>query len=1101
VVVAAWALLLAATTLLTAGTLYADAVALGGLRAAVGSADVTDRAIRVDLSSRPGDVAKVDAITRGQLQAVVDAGGGGTVTTFLSSESMAPSSEAATGTTLTLLATRPGIEQHATLAAGHWPVPGKSPVEVVLSAPAASALGVAAGGSLSLVDRLNPGPPMTLAVVGTYLPNGADDYWLRDPLDLQGTTVVGSFTTIGPVVVSQDDFLKIVPGGSVNEQWRGIPDVESLTADGLQPLADAATGFPARLQAALPPGFVPRIQTSLPTILGRVDRSVLVGRSGVLVLVLEFAVVAAYAIILVAGMLADRRRAETALIRTRGASAAHIAGMALTEAVVLAGTAALVAPWLSLGIVSALGTSGGLTAARGHVSLSEAAVLADVFAAVAGVVAMTLPNLGGIPSLSGVRAAISRQAGRTLGQRLGLDLALVVLAAIALWQLRLYGAPLTKNARGVLGIDPLLVAAPGIGLLAGALLATRLLPRAAEIAEPLLARGRGLVGAMGGRGVARRPLRYTRSALLLMLAAALGTFATAHVATWTRSQADQAAYRVGADVEVQPSTGKAASLSTAAFAALPAATGAMAADRLDIDAGRTVRGGVVLGLDSAAVGPEVTRLPAADQAELPAALAALAAARPSPQGIPIPDGAHHLGMTVDLDLAIVTDSSFATGDLTTDLGFLVDAVVADPQGRLHLVTATPVPLHGKGERIDLPLDAIVPQTDGTAGTAGGTAGASRVLRALDITIQPSQFYGVGGTIDLGELQSSRSTETAVPAASWTALAPVTTASPTWSGTMPTNTGLVETTYHPPAGHPTRLVLAGVNGGAAGELATAFGSGQTVHARVAWLGSLGATIQVPSMPAIVSSSFLDLTAAHVGDDLSVAIRGSKVLLHIVAAVPEFPTLDPAKPFVIVDSPTLVLIRYVASGITDPPNEYWILSSDPDQTGQAVKGIDAEATITTRPQVERDLLGDPLALGVIGLLGLGSLAAMVFAAIGFIVSATVSTAEREGELALLRALGLSGGQLSAWLSAEHGLLLVAGLGGGVALGVLLAQLVLPFSTLTTTGQPAVPEPTVIVPPDGLLPVLALAAVVFAVTIVVLRRQLLALRIGSALRARDE
>ena len=55
-----------------------------------------------------------------------------------------------------------------------------------------------------------------------------------------------------------------------------------------------------------------------------------------------------------------------------------------------------------------------------------------------------------------------------MAQRLGIDLALVVLAIVALWELRLYGAPLTRNARGVLGVDPLLVAAPAIGLLAGA---------------------------------------------------------------------------------------------------------------------------------------------------------------------------------------------------------------------------------------------------------------------------------------------------------------------------------------------------------------------------------------------------------------------------------------------------------------------------------------------------------------------------------------------------------------------------------------------------------------------------------------------------------
>ncbi|MBI3751677.1 MAG: hypothetical protein HY263_08510 [Chloroflexi bacterium] len=1098
VVVAAWALLLAATTLLTAGTLYADAVALGGLRAAVGAAPAADRSVRVALSARPADFAALDAAVRGELERVVAAGGGGTVDAFLASGSMSPASEGNSGSTLTILATRPGIERHATLTSGHWPQPNAAVPEAVLSAPAAALLGVTAGGRLDLVDRIHPGAPIGFAVVGIYLPNPNDEWWLGNRLDLQGRSVQGSFTTIGPVVISQDDLLKLAPGGSVNVEWRGMPAVESLTADGLTTLSAAASAFPDRLRAALPGSASPRTQTDLPAILGRVDRSVLVGRSGVLVLVLEFAVVAAYAIVLVAGMLADRRRAETALIRTRGASGGHVAGIALVEALLLAGTAALIAPWISLGVVGVLGTSGALTAARGNLSLSSAALTADGLAAVAGVVAMTLPNLGGIPSLAGVRAAIARQAGRTLGQRLGLDLALVVLAAIALWQLRLYGAPLTSNARGVLGIDPLLVAAPGIGLLAGALLATRLLPRAAEIAEPILARGRGLVGAIGGRGVARRPLRYTRSALLLMLAAALGTFATAHVATWTQSQQDQAAYQAGTDVRVTPSTGAAAGRDIATWAALPGVTGVMAADRLDVDSGRSVRGGAALALDAGAAGPVIDRLPAGDAAGLADGMAALAAARPNPGGVAIPDAARRLSLVVDLGLRIVTDivpdSGFATGDLKDDMGFQIDLVYADAAGRLHRTSSNVTPLAGTGLRLEVPLDA-------SPATSGGSPGSGRVVRGIEVTIAPTQFYGVGGTIDLGDLEWS--TAATPNAGDWTELAPLAAGNPAWSGEIESQqgAGLVMAPYHPPADHPGRLVLGGAGIPQPGELATAFGSGQTVHARIGWLGDLGASVPAPTLGIVASEEFLRLTASHVGDHIAGAIRGSRLDLSIVGRAGEFPTLDPTKPFIVIDAPTLVLARYAANGSTDAPGEWWLTSSDPDATAAAVGAVDPDAIVVSRTQIDRNLRGDPLALGVIGLLGLGSLAAMVFAAIGFIVSATVSTAEREGELALLRALGLSGGQLSGWLSAEHGLLLVAGLGGGVALGVLLAWLVLPFSTLTTTGAVAVPAPVVIVPVDGLLPVVGLAALVFVVTVVVLRRQLLQLRIGSALRARDE
>jgi ABC-type antimicrobial peptide transport system permease subunit len=128
-------------------------------------------------------------------------------------------------------------------------------------------------------------------------------------------------------------------------------------------------------------------------------------------------------------------------------------------------------------------------------------------------------------------------------------------------------------------------------------------------------------------------------------------------------------------------------------------------------------------------------------------------------------------------------------------------------------------------------------------------------------------------------------------------------------------------------------------------------------------------------------------------------------------------------------------------------------------------------------------------------------MAFASIGFVVAATISTRERQGEFALLRALGLSGRQLSVWLSLENAFLLGIGIATGLLLGLLLAWLVLPFSTLTSSGSVAVPSPIVVIPWSTLLPIVAVAAGVFAVTLLVLRGQLLNVRIGDVLRGRDE
>ncbi len=127
-------------------------------------------------------------------------------------------------------------------------------------------------------------------------------------------------------------------------------------------------------------------------------------------------------------------------------------------------------------------------------------------------------------------------------------------------------------------------------------------------------------------------------------------------------------------------------------------------------------------------------------------------------------------------------------------------------------------------------------------------------------------------------------------------------------------------------------------------------------------------------------------------------------------------------------------------------------------------------------------------------------MLFAGIGFLVSSTVSTSERIGEFALLRALGLSTGQLSLWLSIESVFLLVVGLAAGSVLGLVLAWLVLPFATLTQTGLAPVPAPVVVIPWEAIVPVYLAAVALFVVSLWLAQRQLPGIRISGVLRARE-
>ena len=99
------------------------------------------------------------------------------------------------------------------------------------------------------------------------------------------------------------------------------------------------------------------------------------------------------------------------------------------------------------------------------------------------------------------------------------------------------------------------------------------------------------------------------------------------------------------------------------------------------------------------------------------------------------------------------------------------------------------------------------------------------------------------------------------------------------------------------------------------------------------------------------------------------------------------------------------------------------------------------VTSELRLRQSLERDPVALGLVGALILGSLAAAACAAVGLIVGAIVSTRERRTETALLRALGMSRRGVTAGVAIDNAYLLAFGLPAGIAVGILLAMLILP------------------------------------------------------------
>ncbi len=260
----------------------------------------------------------------------------------------------------------------------------------------------------------------------------------------------------------------------------------------------------------------------------------------------------------------------------------------------------------------------------------------------------------------------------------------------------------------------------------------------------------------------------------------------------------------------------------------------------------------------------------------------------------------------------------------------------------------------------------------------------------------------------------------------------------------------------------------------------------------------------SFPIIVSPGFLTANSVAIGDSVRLPALRVDASATIAGTVSAFPTLDlTLGEAVLLDLATLQSLAY-EPGLGPPgASEYW-MSVDGDDSMVVAELASPplnSSGVQSRRELADQLVSDPVALGTIGALTLGFVAAAVFAAVGFAVSATVSARERMVEFALLRALGLSGRQLGLWLAVEQGALVLVSLGLGTLIGIVLTATLLPLVSLTQTGEPAVPAVIVEYPWTAIigleLAVVAVLAVIVVVMTVLLRR----VGLGSLLRLGED
>lgn len=257
----------------------------------------------------------------------------------------------------------------------------------------------------------------------------------------------------------------------------------------------------------------------------------------------------------------------------------------------------------------------------------------------------------------------------------------------------------------------------------------------------------------------------------------------------------------------------------------------------------------------------------------------------------------------------------------------------------------------------------------------------------------------------------------------------------------------------------------------------------------------AILRAPGPNAIVSDTFLGATGLHAGDTTTVTLAsGKSVTLRVAAVAHYFPTLDPhAYPFVVAN------LAYLTRVTRSPgPSEVW-LATDPFQAT-----VDRLLSVArTWPRRIIDYQGltarfsaqdEPLTAGVYGVVSVGFLIALALAILGFVAYAYLSLQRRRAEFAIVRALGLSSGQLRWLVLCEQLFLVGAGVVGGIVTGLLTTELFLPYLPIAAHTLP----PFLVVMPWGA--VAAFIGAALAVFVLVLSLHvwmLLRLHLGHVLR----
>ena len=952
-----------------------------------------------------------------------------------------------------------GLERRVTYVEGRPPSPnvaferGIPLIEVAVYAPRASILGVEVGDLLTnLAEEAKTGQVRARITGAFEITDPQNDYWL----DL-------AVPIIAPVASVQDRLppLPLFTAGEsiiegVGPSHGGLPasyswflyvDHETLGRMETGQIVSMTDAFESQIEADV-------VRSSLITALDNsfidLSRRLLFARIPMFLLAALSMATVAYYLLLVGGLLAKRRSAETLMLRSRGLNYWQIVSIQSIESALLVGIPVAVAPLLAMLTVSQIGrlpvyrnTSGGGTL---PVEFTWVSWLWALGAGITIFIILLAPVLTEARRrvVEGILTGEARPDSPPLFQRYFIDVLVLALGALVWWELRSRGSVVAGDL-DQRSADMTLLFFPAIFLVAAALIFMRIFPAAAKGAGWLAGRTARAGLALGFWRLGRSPYWYTWPVILIVLATGLGVMSGAIASTLERSNRERISFATAADLRITPGNSNypANAYNVALLESHDAVLEATPVYRTDGRIGTTGSGAAYA---LVAVDPEEFSAVSwfrEDFAELtlPAMLDRIHV-EISPQTIQLPTGTRSLAIWAKATPKV--ENTFLWIAMRGANGAMDTVTFGQLEGEWTRMTASMGSLPE-------PIELVSIQVFEPAGPDSGVP----FTMLIDDLVAIQSGGSEQSLLDF-ELEEF------------------------WTG-LPTSEGFDTHFSLVPEDEAGRSI-----GPFKGSKVAKVSLGRGINAGIR--GIYRSTSEGP-IPVIASRGFDARTQTPEDEPFVVEINGQLAPVKVVGTVDMFPTIHPRiLPYLIADINALQ--DFLSIRIPEPfqPNEA-LVSAVPgreEEAEAAARQVFGIANIQNRNRLLERSLIDPLV--VAGWRGMGFITiaiALAAVGLGYLTYITAHEGRTRNESAFILALGFTRRSFLLLTLIEHALVALMGAALGVAAGVAVSRITVSSIAHTQAGGELVPPFVLETNWIPAILVITAVALITAAAIVTLRR----------------